>query len=218
VILLQPYFCFTVACSTPWWAVGCSLFASNIGSEHFVGLAGSAAAAADAARLFGVVSSEGLQGAGPKTGLSSRGGNGAAHLQCECQYFILRPIVSNSFTCSCSRGSLSRSTFPVQFSPCHSTQISFHQLQNVTLPGTSKCATVQCAALSMPASPSSCTSYPPSVKICNTLCMYIFAKISVALYAGGIVLQTFADINLQAAAVGLVCVSGLYVYIISRDP
>jgi hypothetical protein len=41
--------------------------------------------------------------------------------------------------------------------------------------------------------------------------MYIFAKISVALYAGGVVLQTFADINLQAAAVGLVCVSGLYV-------
>ena len=49
------------------------------------------------------------------------------------------------------------------------------------------------------------------MKIFNTLCMYIFAKISVALYAGGIVLQTFADINLQAAAVGLVCVSGLYV-------
>ena len=41
--------------------------------------------------------------------------------------------------------------------------------------------------------------------------MYIFAKVSVALYAGGVVLQTFADINLQAAAVGLVCVSGLYV-------
>ena len=29
--------------STPWWAVGMSLFASNIGSEHFVGLAGSGA-------------------------------------------------------------------------------------------------------------------------------------------------------------------------------
>jgi Na+/proline symporter len=29
--------------SAPWWAVGCSLFASNIGSEHFVGLAGSGA-------------------------------------------------------------------------------------------------------------------------------------------------------------------------------
>lgn len=29
--------------NTPWWAVGASLFASNIGSEHFVGLAGSGA-------------------------------------------------------------------------------------------------------------------------------------------------------------------------------
>lgn len=29
--------------NTPWWAVGMSLFASNIGSEHFVGLAGSGA-------------------------------------------------------------------------------------------------------------------------------------------------------------------------------
>lgn len=27
-----------------WWAVGPSLFASNIGSEHFIGLAGSGAA------------------------------------------------------------------------------------------------------------------------------------------------------------------------------
>lgn len=45
---------------------------------------------------------------------------------------------------------------------------------------------------------------------CLSLLMYIFAKISVALYAGGIVLQTFADINLQAAAVGLVVVSGIY--------
>ena len=26
--------------AVPWWAVGASLFASNIGSEHFVGLAG----------------------------------------------------------------------------------------------------------------------------------------------------------------------------------
>ena len=25
----------------PFWAVGCSLFASNVGSEHFTGLAGS---------------------------------------------------------------------------------------------------------------------------------------------------------------------------------
>lgn len=30
--------------SVGWWAVGASLFASNIGSEHFIGLAGSAAA------------------------------------------------------------------------------------------------------------------------------------------------------------------------------
>uniref|UniRef100_A0A7S2WT53 Uncharacterized protein n=1 Tax=Mucochytrium quahogii TaxID=96639 RepID=A0A7S2WT53_9STRA len=29
--------------SVPWWAVAASLFASNIGSEHFIGLAGSAA-------------------------------------------------------------------------------------------------------------------------------------------------------------------------------
>ena len=29
--------------STAWWAVGGSLFASNIGSEHFIGLAGSGA-------------------------------------------------------------------------------------------------------------------------------------------------------------------------------
>lgn len=26
-----------------WWAIGASLFASNIGTEHFVGQAGSAA-------------------------------------------------------------------------------------------------------------------------------------------------------------------------------
>jgi len=36
-----------------WWAVGPSLFASNIGSEHFVGLAGSGAATG-----IGVVSYE----------------------------------------------------------------------------------------------------------------------------------------------------------------
>lgn len=29
--------------SVPWWAVGASLFASNIGTEHFVGLAGNSA-------------------------------------------------------------------------------------------------------------------------------------------------------------------------------
>jgi SSS family solute:Na+ symporter len=45
---------------------------------------------------------------------------------------------------------------------------------------------------------------------CLSLVMYIFAKISVALYAGGIVLQTFADVDLQAAAVALVLISGLY--------
>lgn len=36
-----------------WWAVGPSLFASNIGSEHFIGLAGSGAATG-----IGVVSYE----------------------------------------------------------------------------------------------------------------------------------------------------------------
>lgn len=30
--------------SMPWWAIGCSLFASNLGTDHLVGLAGSGAA------------------------------------------------------------------------------------------------------------------------------------------------------------------------------
>ncbi|KAK3587617.1 hypothetical protein CHS0354_032825 [Potamilus streckersoni] len=36
----------------PWWAVGASLFSSNIGSEHFVGLAGSGAASGIAIVLY----------------------------------------------------------------------------------------------------------------------------------------------------------------------
>lgn len=31
----------------PWWIVGASIFASNIGSEHFVGQAGTAAGTRD---------------------------------------------------------------------------------------------------------------------------------------------------------------------------
>jgi solute:Na+ symporter, SSS family len=38
--------------SMPWFVVGCSLFASNIGSEHFVGLAGTAAASGIAVGFF----------------------------------------------------------------------------------------------------------------------------------------------------------------------
>eukprot|EP00743_Colponemidia_sp_Colp-15_P011934 GILK01013442.1.p1 GENE.GILK01013442.1~~GILK01013442.1.p1 ORF type:complete len:720 (-),score=57.79 GILK01013442.1:8-2125(-) len=34
---------FLASRSMSWWAIGCSLFASNIGSEHFIGLAGSGA-------------------------------------------------------------------------------------------------------------------------------------------------------------------------------
>lgn len=36
----------------PWWLVGASLFASNIGSGHFVGLAGTAAASGIAISVF----------------------------------------------------------------------------------------------------------------------------------------------------------------------
>ena len=36
----------------PWWAIGASLFSSNIGSEHFIGLAGSGAASGMAAGHF----------------------------------------------------------------------------------------------------------------------------------------------------------------------
>lgn len=35
-----------------WWPVGASLFASNIGSEHFIGLAGSGAAGGLAVGAF----------------------------------------------------------------------------------------------------------------------------------------------------------------------
>ena len=72
-----------------------------------------------------------------------------------------------------------------------------------------------CRTLYAPPPPAAARTHSPLSCLCHSyaclsLLMYIFAKISVALYAGGVVLQTFADINLQAAAVGLVCVSGLY--------
>lgn len=43
--------------SVGWWAVGMSLFSSNIGSEHFVGLAGSGAASGLAVGHFEFVTS-----------------------------------------------------------------------------------------------------------------------------------------------------------------
>ncbi|XP_065176336.1 sodium/glucose cotransporter 4-like isoform X1 [Sycon ciliatum] len=38
--------------SVPWWAIGTSLFASNIGSEHFIGLAGTGAASGVAVSAY----------------------------------------------------------------------------------------------------------------------------------------------------------------------
>jgi len=46
--------------SVGWWAVGMSLFSSNIGSEHFVGLAGSGAASGLAVGHFEFVTSSPL--------------------------------------------------------------------------------------------------------------------------------------------------------------
>src|SRR5258705_13383323 len=50
-----------------WWAVGASLFSSNIGSEHFIGLAGTGAASGMAvghfdwlASLIGLILGSGL--------------------------------------------------------------------------------------------------------------------------------------------------------------
>lgn len=38
--------------SMPWWAIGCSLFASNVGTDHLIGLAGSGAASGLAVGLY----------------------------------------------------------------------------------------------------------------------------------------------------------------------
>lgn len=43
---------FLASRDVPWWAIGASLFSSNIGSEHFIGLAGSGAASGMAVGHF----------------------------------------------------------------------------------------------------------------------------------------------------------------------
>lgn len=56
--ILQAVFlviCLTWPCTHPYFQVGASLFASNIGSEHFIGLAGSGAAGGIAVATFELV-------------------------------------------------------------------------------------------------------------------------------------------------------------------
>jgi hypothetical protein len=88
--------------SAPWWAVGCSLFASNIGSEHFVGLAGSGAKVKPS---FTLAICTIIETNFVRTGWSWPGASGEA-----------------LWPCCCLRGSSCLFTYPAPCLPCLSTR------------------------------------------------------------------------------------------------